>query len=573
MIFSKKISYIVLLFVMLLSSISSDVFGQTADDLNRARQQSEQIQRERQLREQDDRNKILEKNRHTSIEVPKPKTPQGQGEGCRQIDKIIFLGASHMSADEETDLTAPYEKTCMNVEAIQNILSDITLFYIEKGYITTRAYLPAQDLTKGTLTINIVPGKVSAIEASDATKLGSLNNIFPGVVGNDLNLRDFEQGIDQLNRLASNNVSLDFKPGNVAGDSIIVLNNRPAKFWHANVAIDNYGSKTTGRNQIAASVSLDNLTGFHDLISLTQKYTLPLNDPSKQSKSTSFLFSVPYGYSTFTTGVNFSDYDSRLITPAASVFHLSGDNRTIYATLDHVLYRDQTDKLSVHATLTHDDVASYIDGAELTVSSRVLTFMELGIDYKTVLFGGNAHFGADFTRGLNWFNALQDPSGLAGSFPHAQFNKISIDAGYTRSFTAMDKNLSFSTQFRGQYAPHVLYGSQQFSVGGIYSVRGYYEESLANDIGFSLRNDVTLYDHLKIAERDIGFQPFVAFDVGAVGSRHSGSANGFIGGIATGFTAQRGHVSFNFYMGHPLFHPDSVDNEGFNSFAKTTVNF
>lgn len=57
--------------------------------------------------------------------------------------------------------------------------------------------------------------------------------IFPGVKGSVLQLRDIEQGLDQLNRLPSNNATMRIEPGAEAGSSRVLINNVQKRTWAA----------------------------------------------------------------------------------------------------------------------------------------------------------------------------------------------------------------------------------------------------------------------------------------------------------------------------------------------------
>ncbi len=544
-------------------------------DIQESTQQSERIQREQLRRQQEDIERTIESRRPpTHIEVPGQPGQAGQGQGCRRIDHIELQDAVHMFKAEEEALIQPYLGKCLGVDEIQKLLSDITTFYVNKGYVTTRVYLPAQDLSTGTLIVKIVPGKVSRLENDkEATQLSHLGNVFPGVVGKDLNLRDFEQGIDQLNRLLSNNAAIDIRPGEQVGASDIIVKNQPGRPWHLNFSADNYGAGNTGRSQLGATASLDNLTGFNDFLSVTQRNTVPFGDDQKQSSATSGLFIVPYGYATVTVGITGSNYDSTLYTAGGHDLHLNGDNLLVFATLDRVVYRDQQGKASVYATLTSETTNSYIEGQKLTVSSRKLSYLQLGANYNTGAIGGAVNLGVAYTRGLTMFGAVEDPNGISDAVPHAQFDKYTLSAGYSRSFALASNQFTFSTQFSGQHAPEALYGSQQFSVGGMYTVRGFLSEQLANDNGYFLRNDLTLVKSLDLVGRKVGFRPFVALDVGSVDSNHEDTPTGALCGAAVGFDLVRGPVDFNIFTGYPLSYPQGVSNEGFTLLSRLSFMF
>lgn len=558
-------------FIFFVHPLSAQAF--TNAQIQNAQQQSGQIQRQQQLQQQDERDKALQQRGQTQINVTPPPLQKGQGAGCRLIRRIELLNPVHMPKAERKKLVAPFEGKCLGVDQIEKLMSAVTAFYINKGYVTTRVYLPAQDLSTGILKLRIVPGKVGAIKTDERkTQINYLGNIFPDVVGHDLNLRDFEQGIDQINRLLSNNATIDIAPGARAGESVVTINNNPGRHWRVSANYNDYGAATTGRDQGGVTASFDDVAGLEDFTALTINKTLPPNDGYHQATAESLLMSLPLGYSTLSFSYNYSDYDSTILSGATNL-HLSGTDNAGTVTLDRVIWRGRTDKADVSAALTNDDTLTYIDGQEISVSSRVLTYLTLAANYSTQTHGGTATLGAAYARGLGFFDALHDAAGIASSVPHAQFDKYTLTAGYSRPFSADRQNFVFSTQFSGQYAPYALYGNQQFSIGGPYTVRGFLDEAVANDDGFYLRNDLTLLESATIGGRTFSIRPLVALDAGAAGSVHAGTQSGMLAGAAAGTDIASGAADFNLLAGHPLIYPSYAGHPGFNLLGRFSVTF
>jgi hemolysin activation/secretion protein len=572
--FSRHCAIFIIFLAAGLLAESPPALAFTPTQLQDAQQQNDKIQREQQIQQQQDIDNSLNTGRpQSNIQVPAPSLQKGKGEGCRKIKRIMLVDATHMSEKEKAALIAPYAGKCLGVDDIEKLMSDVTSFYIKKGFVTTRVYLPAQDLSKGRLKVQIVPGKVSEIKTDESkTRINYLGNLFPDVEDHDLNLRDFEQGIDQINRLLSNNATIDIQPGEKAGDSIVTINNKPTAPWHLNSTFDNYGAQNTGRDQVGLTASFDNLAGLEDFTSLGLHKSLPLNDPGKQATSDNILISIPMGYSTLTMNYNQSDYDSTTQSGPTNL-HLNGTEDTATVTLDHVVYRDQTSKASVNVALANDITDTYIDNQFITESSRILTYATFGGNYSTQIKGGSATLGIGYTRGLHGLDALSDPADLNSSVPHAQFDKYTLTAGYVRPFSYDQQNFSFSSQFSGQYAPYALYGSQQFSLGGIYTVRGFINEALANDDGYYLRNDLTLLKTANVDGRVVNIRPLVALDVGSAGSVHPGTQDGTLVGAAAGTDIACGPFDFNILGGHPVVRPDAVPDPGFNILSRLAVTF
>ena len=550
-------------------------FAQSAADIGNAARQSEIIQQQQMLRQRDDIQRSLKNRRApTKLSVPAPVVPKGRGEGCRNIKTVEIKGATHMDDFDHKALTKGYNGRCLGVNEIQSLMGDITKYYIDKGYATTRVYLPSQDLTTGKLIVQIVEGRVQDIRMKKGSKGAFLPGAFPNVIGSNLNLRDIEQGLDQINRLLSNNASMDIEPGTTAGDSIITIKNDPTKRWHASFSGDNYGTRTTGRDQLGVSASYDDLFGLNEFYSFSKRNTIPYRDRNQQAGSNSYLFSIPYGYTTLTMGVSESNYNSTLNTAGGVKLQLEGDNRSYFTSLDQVVYRNQDSKLNLTGTLTQKSSTNYIASQKLAVSSRRLTVFDIGLNYSTLMGGGSANLGAGYSKGLKWFNALEDLSALPGSIPHAQFSKLTASAGYMRPFSVVRRDFTFSTQATGQFGLDTLYGSEQMSAGGIYSVRGFYDTTLLNDHGISVRNDLTLLQTLAtIRGLPVSFRPYVALDGGTVWGRAPKSPSGTLIGAAVGFSMAYGPASFDVYTGKPISAPDDIDKEGFNTFGRFAVTF
>ena len=53
-------------------------------------------------------------------------------------------------------------------------------------------------------------------------------------------------------------------------------------------------------------------------------------------------------------------------------------------------------------------------------------------------------------------------------------------------------NLNYTLSFDSQYSWNTLYGTDQFSVGGEYTVRGFRNKNISEDNGYYIRNDLSM---------------------------------------------------------------------------------
>jgi hemolysin activation/secretion protein len=553
--------------LMFLALMGAFAWAQTPADLEAARRQAETLQRLEQERLRQDAERVLPVERAPQGIDTRSLVPQSDassaGAGCHEIREIVITGAPRLDASVPAMLKSRFVGRCLGVSEIEEILGEITKAYILKGYVAARAYLPAQNLSSGRLEIMVVEGEVGSIRIEDGGK-GSVSkgNAFPGVEGQVLNLRDLEQGIDQINRLASNNAQLDIQPGDKAGESVIVIRNEPRSPFHFSLSYDNQGDRNTGRHQTGASFSFDNPLGFNDFFSITHRESTPGDEGSKYSGSDSFLYSIPFGYSTLTLGKSRSRYVSTILLPSGLELVSSGNSTTSFAKLDRVVYRDQVNRATLGVTLTTKDSKNYLANQLLQVSSRDLTLLDLDASLATRTGNAALQVDAGITQGLDAFGALDDPSGLPAIAPRAQFLKYRLGLNLTVPFKLSQYDAMFTSQWAGQYAEDVLFGSEQLLIGSLYTVRGFVRNTLSGERGYYGRNELSLRFPVQLGGTTVAGRAFVALDLGEVQSRAPGTPSGRLAGSAIGFSFAWQGATWELFHTRPISGPSWMSLEG-----------
>lgn len=144
-----------------------------------------------------------------------------QGFSCIRVGRIDLEGVRLL---DEVALQRSLERRlgCVGLEGLDAILQEVTLAYVDAGYVASRAYLPEQDIGDGSLTVKVIEGVVSAIDLR--IKGGAARHeavaVFPGMVGGPLYIRDIEQGLDQLNRLPGIKATSELDAGAATGETV-----------------------------------------------------------------------------------------------------------------------------------------------------------------------------------------------------------------------------------------------------------------------------------------------------------------------------------------------------------------
>ena len=511
----------------------------------------------------------------SKLESPEVKAPSAAvaGAACREIRIVDIKGVTRLSAHERDQITDRYQGRCLGVSDVERLLGEITKAYIDHGFVAARAYLPAQDLTSGTLHIIVIEGKLTKVELRG--KDGGVNTAtaFPFLVGKPVNLRSIEQGLDQINRLASNSATIDLQPGAGEGDTVLVVHNQPRRRLLGNVSLDNLGSRSTGQIQGAVTGSLDDILGLNEYVSVTRRQSSPFNrDHIGRSSSETYFASVPLGPLTFSGGASNSRYRTETALASGGSLELTGGSRSRFGTIDWVAVRGRTGQVGLSATLNSRENTNFLNGQKLDVSSRKLTVLDLDIRGQTTRFGGFATLGLGMSLGLDWLGAVKDQPNLTAETPRAQFVKYRLNASYFYATALRGQRIEFTTSLAAQYSSHPLFGTEQFSIGGVYSVRGFRETTIADDNGFYLRNDVG-FPH-KVG-RWFGavmvVRPYVGVDVGYARGRIDNGFGGTLAGGAIGSTVSFGRTFVDLFVTKRFAAPDRLNDEGVILFGRLSI--
>lgn len=548
-------------------------------DLDAIQRQQQQI-----LRDQEERQRILEEERRSRTRTapqPRPDTALPGGEAgdarCFAVERIVLEGVVETSLGDVSDLLAANSGRCLGLAEIDALVRALTNRYVELGYSTTRVYIPQQDLGSGVLRLIVQEGRVEKLELDEPGPHGGrLATAFPGIEGAVLNLRDIEQGLDQINRLRANDAKMEITPGSGPGGSVVTIKNQRKTPWFVAAGADNSGSKSSGEHQGYSQVELNDVVGLNDLWSLDARRSLDDKSGLRKSESLSGFVSVPFGYWTASLSGSWFDYRSPVVG-STQTFETSGATRTWKARLERVVHRDAESKTTVSTALALKDTFNYVEDARLETSSRRLAVATVDVNHSRRILGGALSLGVAHESGQHVMGAKSD-AGRDADSPEAQFEKWTADASYWHPLPAPEGfNLSWSTAARGQWTPDTLFSTERISIGSQYSVRGFKERSASGDVGGYLRNDLRLS---LPASGDADFDRLfgrvtlgLGYDVGAIRrDRADAYERGKLQGVAFSISSS-GTIPISAAWARPISAPSFVKGEGDVFYVSMGVSF
>ncbi|WP_197384093.1 ShlB/FhaC/HecB family hemolysin secretion/activation protein, partial [Ralstonia pseudosolanacearum] len=193
-----------------------------------------------------------------------------------------------------------------------------------------------------------------------------------------LNLRDLEQGLEQMKRVASQDVDMQIVPTDVPGVSDVVISVKRTKPWTVVAAVDNSGTRSTGKLQGNLSLSVDNPLGLNDLFNVGYSQDLDFGNKERGTHGWNGFYSVPWGYWTATVSAYSSTYFQQ-IAGVNQTFVSSGNSQNFDIKLQRVIERSQNDVLGVQFRLSKRFGKNFVDDTEIPQQRRNNTVVETGL--------------------------------------------------------------------------------------------------------------------------------------------------------------------------------------------------
>jgi len=522
------------------------------------------IQNQQQQRLQQDQQQRDALTQAHQVELQKTESAPASGP-CFEINQISLQQASLITPDTQKRLVAPYINQCLSLDRINQLVRAISEWYVQRGYITSRAFLTEQNLSHGTLNITVLQGKLEAIHLQGASAR-QLNMAFPTRVGRILNLRDIEQGMEQINRLRTTPVQIEIIPSTQPGYSIVNLTSTPEFPLTLGLNMDNSGQRSTGVGQLSGSLVGNDLLGVADRWFVSGGRSSAFSN-WRDAQNFQAGVSVPYGYGLLDYSYSWSNYHSRFNANSFD-WYSNGDNISNRLSGSWVLFRNGQIKTGVQLGLNHYASHNWLNQTLLQSSSRKLTSLQIGFNHTQKIAGGVATLNPMLSRGMPWFDAESD-KGKSDDFPKAEFRKWSVSSSFQRPVT---QKMWWLSSFYAQWSPDRLYGSERLTIGGENSVRGYKEQYLSGDVGGYLRNELnySLFTLPAIGE----VSTTLALDGGWLQSdKQDRYAAGTLWGSSLGLGTRNAHVSTQLSLGIPVSYPNYLAPDRLSVYARVGLVF
>ncbi|HMJ93470.1 MAG TPA: ShlB/FhaC/HecB family hemolysin secretion/activation protein [Allosphingosinicella sp.] len=414
------------------------------------------------------------------LQFERPGAPDDNvtGGATVRVESVRVAGNSLFSEAELIAVADVRPGREMSLSDLRAAAARIADFYNERGYILAQAYLPAQDIKDGIVTIAVVEGRYGKVDLRNGSHLSdaSARRILNGLESGDpVANGPLERRLLLLSDIPGVRVKSTLAPGTEIGTSDVIVDIVPGRSVSGSIEADNAGNRYTGTYRLGGTLYLNNPMGMGDQVSLRllgstgglaygrAAYQLPVGNATIGAAFTHLRYAL---------GREFDVLDA---DGSADIFSLFGS---------YPLIRSRRLNLNALAAAEYRLLEDRI-GLVSSESDKDIRAMTIGFggDSRDDLGGGGLNvFSAGWTIGRL---GLESPAERAVDSLTARsqggYGKLQFSAARLQTLSGP---FSLYGAVRGQLAFDNLDSSEKMELGGAYGVRAYPEGEAYGDQGY-----------------------------------------------------------------------------------------
>lgn len=444
-----------------------------------------------------------------------PEALPGRASETITVERFEVIGSTVFSPEQLTKVLAPFTKKPISFAQLYQADSAVTKLYLDQGYITSGAIIPPQRLQgKGSVVVKIqvIEGRLEDIQVTGTRRLNP--NYVRSRIGiatqQPLNRNRLLESLQllQLNPLIQN-LSVELSAGSRPGANVLEVRVTEEKSDSIQVVLDNGRVPSVGSFRRRLQANELNFLGQGD--SLSVAYT---NTDGSNALDASYVF--PLNPRNGTLSFNYGTTSSDVIERPFNILDIESASRYYELSLRQPIVQTPSKEFALGLTASRRETKASFEppgdervgfpspGADERGSTRI-SALNLFQDWTQRNSREVIAARSTFSLGIGAFSATinDDP-------PDSRFFAWRGQAQWVR-LLAPDTLLLIRGDV--QLSDRALVPIEQFSLGGLESVRGYRQDLLLTDNGAFASAEVRL-PVLRVSQLDgvLQLAPFV--DVG-----------------------------------------------------------
>lgn len=412
------------------------------------------------------------------IERPDPRV-EAPSDGRRiRVSALRVSGGTIFSEDELIAASGVQPGADLTLVDLGVAASRISGFYNSRGYVLAQAYLPAQDVVDGVVTIAVIEGHYGAVDVRnqsgvpDALARYLMKGLDPG---DPVAIAPLERRLLLLSDIPGVVLRSTLSPGDETGLSDLTVDLARAPRFSGSLEADNAGNRYTGAYRGGGQLNINNATGRGDQISLrllASTEGLAYGRAAWQAPLGEATVGLAYTRMQYDLGREFSGLDA------------SGTADIFSAFASYPIVRSRGANLYAVGSLDAKYLTDEI-GLVSQTSDKTLRAMTLGLrgDIRDTIFGGGFTTGSlSWTSGdLDIESPLERAADAASAHSQGGYNRLQYSVSRLQN---LGGRLSLFGAVRGQVSADNLDSSEKIGLGGAYAVRAYPDGEAYGDEGY-----------------------------------------------------------------------------------------
>ena len=426
------------------------------------------------------------------------------------VNSLRVTGARVYSEAELIALTGFQSGSELSLADLRGMAQKITDRYRSNGYIVAQAYVPAQEITQGAVTISVIEGQYGKIAVRNQSNLSDplIQGQLEGIgSGDPVVIAPLESRLLLLSDIPGVNVTSTLAPGASVGTSDLIVDVTPGQRVTGSIDADNAGNRYTGEYRLGATVNLNNLAGLGDVASLrvlTSGSGLNYARASYQMQFGKATAGLAYSWLGYELGKEFASLQAKGTAKIASIYG------------SYPLIRSRDTNLYAGLAFDAKTMQDRLDSTSTVTDKKAQALMaSLRGDHRDSLGGGGlTNYAITATAGnLDIQTPALKALDAATAQSNGRYTKLGFSAMRLQSVT---DTISLYAGINGQVASKNLDVSEKMELGGINGVRAYPEGEAYADQGYLLTLEARMLLP-KFSEQIPGQVQLVGFvDTGSV---------------------------------------------------------
>ena len=409
--------------------------------------------------------------------APNQPIPEGEEQKASKAPSTFMLKGVHLAGitvfkqNDLEPIISPYVNKEIAYGDLSKLADEITKLYRSNGYVTSKAFIPTQEVSDNMVAIQVVEGKVGdiSIEGNKRLRDSYIRSRIPLEPGEILRIQALEEHVLKLNQdPLVKELRINLAPGKAFGTSNVQLKVKDNRRTHLTLSFDNQGRKLIGFYRYNAQFRNDNVLGFGD--NLFVQGTLSNN---YNTRSVFAQYKFPLNKKGWSVGANYAlgavDIGGYL-EPVG--IHNQNNRESIFT--EFPILRKKNLTIDMNANLTALQSITTLNRYPLK------NFIKSPPDSQQ-----SVGFGANLVHQDKWGRTIVRASseiGIAWMGGNLRYSKYTADVMRVQRVW---KDIIAVARTNAQWSPQPLSSLVQYQAGGANTVRGSLEGQYIGDKGYT----------------------------------------------------------------------------------------